>query len=85
MDSGVLYLFIPADFWAFQRHKRVGSQLWSGVGIARKGTRMEGAKIVMMKDEYEGINKDNWMKEALNRDAILATFFIFLPCAIYAP
>ncbi len=26
--------------------------LWSGVGIARKGTRMEGAKIVMMKDEY---------------------------------
>ena len=42
--------------------------LWSGVGIARKGTRMEGAKIVMMKDEYEGIKKENWMKEALNRE-----------------
>ena len=35
---------------------------------------MEGAKIVMMKDEYEGISKDTWMKEAPNRESILATF-----------
>ena len=40
---------------------------------------MEGAKIVMMKDEYEGIKKENWMKEALNREWFLQHVLFVLP------